>query len=122
MMPKIDGFEACRRLKKDSRFANIPIIFVTSCDSGDAISQCFDAGGVDYVYKFATQRELLVRVKTQLKLSESLKQEQRTLSLFAKSLDVFPHEIIAVYPDERIIFINEATKRFIASEKKVSFM
>ena len=122
MMPEIDGFEACRRLKKDSRFANIPIIFVTSCDSGDAISQCFDAGGVDYVYKFATQRELLVRVKTQLKLAEAQKQEQRTLSLFAKSLDVFPHEIIAIYPDERIIFSNEATKSFIASEQKVSCM
>ncbi|MCH2208046.1 MAG: response regulator [Lentisphaerales bacterium] len=122
MMPKVDGFEACRLLKKDKRFADIPVIFVTSCDSGDAISQCFDAGGADYVYKFATQRELLVRVKTQLKLSESVKQEQRTLSLFAKSLDVFPHEIIAVYPDERIIFINEVAKDFIGEENRLAFV
>ncbi|MCM8530399.1 MAG: response regulator [Lentisphaeraceae bacterium] len=122
MMPKVDCFEACRLFKKDSRYANIPIIFVTSCDSGDAISQCFDAGGADYVYKFATQRELLVRVKTQLKLSQSVQQEQRTLSLFAKALDVFPHEILAVYPDERIIFANEATKDFVGAATKLEFV
>jgi two-component system, cell cycle sensor histidine kinase and response regulator CckA len=118
MMPEVDGFESCRRLKKDSRFTHIPVIFVTSCDSGDAISQCFDAGGADYVYKFATQRELLVRVKTQLKLSESLMQEQRSLALFGKALDVFPHEIVGIDPEGRIIFTNESTRHLFGHSKK----
>ena len=120
MMPGVDGFEACKRLKQNEKYAEIPVIFVTSCDSGDAIRQCFDAGGVDYVYKFATQRELLARVKTQLKLSEKQGSERRALQRFSKALNVFPQDIITVDPSGRIIFMNEETKDLIGSEKEVS--
>ena len=117
MMPGVDGFEACKRLKKNEKYADIPIIFVTSCDSGDAIRQCFDAGGVDYVYKFATQRELLARVKTQLKLSEKLGSEKRALQRFSMALNVFPQEIITVDINGNIIFMNEETRALINCEK-----
>lgn len=117
MMPGVDGFEACRRLKKNDKYADIPIIFVTSCDSGDAIRQCFDAGGVDYVYKFATQRELLARVKTQLKLSEQQGSERRALQRFSKALDVFPQDIITVDTNGQIIFMNESTRELIGADK-----
>jgi two-component system cell cycle sensor histidine kinase/response regulator CckA len=119
MMPDVDGFESCKRLKKDERFAAIPVIFVTSCDSGDAISQCFDAGGVDYVYKFATQRELLARVKTQLRLSETQNSEQRALMRFSKALDVFPNEILTVDVHGRIIFMNASMRELHGSQVKL---
>ena len=118
MMPGIDGFEACKRLKQNEKYASIPVIFVTSCDSGDAIRQCFDAGGVDYVYKFATQRELLARVKTQLKLSEKQGSERRALQRFSKALNVFPQDIITVDTNGQIIFMNEGTRELINSEKE----
>ena len=117
MMPGVDGFEACKRLKKNEKYSEIPIIFVTSCDSGDAIKQCFDAGGVDYVYKFATQRELLARVKTQLKLSEKQGSERRALQRFSMALNVFPQDIITVDINGSIIFMNEGTRELINSEK-----
>ena len=119
MMPGVDGFEACRRLKQNEKYAEIPVIFVTSCDSGDAIRQCFDAGGVDYVYKFATQRELLARVKTQLKLSEKQGSERRALQRFSKALNVFPQDIITVDVNGRIIFMNEATRELIDAGKEI---
>ncbi|MCM8525945.1 MAG: response regulator [Lentisphaeraceae bacterium] len=117
MMPGVDGFEACKRLKKNEKYADIPIIFVTSCDSGDAIRQCFDAGGVDYVYKFATQRELLARVKTQLTLSEKQGSERRALQRFSMALNIFPQDIITVDTNGTIIFMNEGTRGLINKEK-----
>ena len=117
MMPGVDGFEACKRLKKNEKYADIPIIFVTSCDSGDAIRQCFDAGGVDYVYKFATQRELLARVKTQLTLSEKQGSERRALQRFSMALNIFPQDIITVDTNGTIIFMNEGTRDLINKEK-----
>ena len=117
MMPGVDGFEACKRLKKNEKYTDIPIIFVTSCDSGDAIRQCFDAGGVDYVYKFATQRELLARVKTQLTLSEQQGSERRALQRFSMALNVFPQDIITVDTNGNIIFMNEVTRSLLNSDK-----
>lgn len=68
MMPGIDGFETCRRLKADETTRAIPVIFMTAlADIHDKV-QAFAAGGVDYVSKPFQIEELLARVKTHLDL------------------------------------------------------
>lgn len=76
MMPGIDGFETCRRLKANPLTAEIPVIFMTALtDVADKIA-AFQAGGVDYISKPFQTEELLARVRTHL----SLRDAQKTLA------------------------------------------
>ena len=68
MMPGMDGFEVCRRLKAEPRTAGIPVIFVTAMNETCDEVLGFEVGGVDYVNKPVTPAIVLSRVKTQLKL------------------------------------------------------
>ncbi|MEN9437935.1 MAG: hypothetical protein RIR09_2590 [Pseudomonadota bacterium] len=68
MMPGIDGFETCRRLKTNPETADIPVIFMTALsDTSDKVTG-FEAGGVDYVTKPIQITEVLVRINTHLGL------------------------------------------------------
>ncbi len=68
MMPGIDGFETCRRLKADKATQHIPVIFMTALTETDDKIAAFQAGGVDYVSKPFQVEELLARVRTHLAL------------------------------------------------------
>ena len=68
MMPGIDGFETCRRLKQQMATAEIPVIFMTALDDIADKVAAFQAGGVDYVSKPFQPEELLARVRTHLTL------------------------------------------------------
>lgn len=74
MMPGMDGFEVCRRLKSQPETQDIPIIFLTAKTDENSVVQGFQAGVVDYIPKPFNVTELLVRVKTQLELSHSRRQ------------------------------------------------
>ncbi|HQO50175.1 MAG TPA: hybrid sensor histidine kinase/response regulator, partial [Bacteroidales bacterium] len=68
MMPEMDGYEACRRLRADERTKDGPVIFLTAKTQKDDVYKAFEAGGQDYVTKPFDARELTERVKTQLEL------------------------------------------------------
>ena len=69
MMPGMDGYEICRRLKQIPEVRNIPIIFLTARTEIDSLLKGFDVGGVDYVAKPFQAAELRARVKTHVELS-----------------------------------------------------
>jgi putative two-component system response regulator len=82
MMPGIDGFEVCRRIKNDAALADIPIVFLTAKSDIDSIAKSFEVGGVDYIVKPFHALELLARVKTHIELfraKEILKNNNLTL-------------------------------------------
>jgi two-component system sensor histidine kinase/response regulator len=66
MMPGIDGWETCRRLKANALTTSIPVIFVTAKDQTDDVVTGFEAGGVDYVAKPFEPVELAARVRSAL--------------------------------------------------------
>lgn len=68
IMPGMDGFDICRRIKADVRTRDIPVMFITVKTGEQDIIQCFELGGVDYVAKPFNAVELLARVETHLKL------------------------------------------------------
>ena len=68
MMPGLDGFEVCRRIKEDPQYKDIPIIFLTAKTDVDSITQGFSLGAVDYISKPFHAEELLARVKTHTQL------------------------------------------------------
>ncbi len=74
MMPKMDGFEVCRRLKAMASVRETPVIFMTAlADSQDKI-RGFDSGGVDFVTKPVEMHELRARVTTHLRVHAMQKQ------------------------------------------------
>lgn len=68
MMPEMDGYQVCQKLKMDEHTKNIPIIFITVKTSEDDVKKGFEYGAVDYVMKPFNPVELLARVKTHLDL------------------------------------------------------
>jgi DNA-binding response OmpR family regulator len=76
MMPVMDGFEACRRIKADPRTQDIPILFLTALADTEALLHGFEAGGVDYVAKPFHPEELRARVTTHVALKQARDQER----------------------------------------------
>lgn len=66
MMPGIDGFETCRRLKADPETAECPVIFLTARNELEGVLEGFQAGGVDYIAKPFQKEEVLIRIRTHL--------------------------------------------------------
>lgn len=70
MMPEINGFEVCKKLKASEKTKDIPIIFLTAKTEPEDIVMAFEIGAVDYLTKPFNPSELLARVRTQLKIKE----------------------------------------------------
>ena len=66
MMPGLDGYEVCKRLKSNPKTAEIPVIFLTAKADLDSIIKGFDIGGQDYITKPFNAAELLARVNNHL--------------------------------------------------------
>ncbi len=82
MMPDIDGFETCRRLKAEPASRDIPVIFMTALSDVDSKVKAFAAGGVDYISKPFQIEELMARVRTHLSLRKA------QLDLMAQKTDL----------------------------------
>lgn len=68
MMPDIDGIEATKQIRKDRRYKDVPIIFVTALGDSNKLAEAFDAGAFDYVLKPINKVELLARIRSALRL------------------------------------------------------
>ncbi len=68
MMPELDGFETCRRIKADDDTKDIPVIFLTAKHDTESIIKGFDEGAVDYINKPFNAKELIRRIQTHLEL------------------------------------------------------
>ncbi len=75
MMPDIDGFELCNSIKKDERFKNIPIIFLSALGDVESKLKGFDLGGIDYITKPFNIDEIIARVKVHLQLYKKNRRE-----------------------------------------------
>lgn len=71
MMPGMDGFTLCRKIKADKRTAAIPVIFLSALDDVEDKVTAFEAGGVDYITKPFQKAEVFARVNTQLALQQA---------------------------------------------------
>lgn len=76
MMPGMDGFELCRKLKSRPHTTEIPVIFLTAKADMESIVKGFECGGRDYITKPFNSMELLARVRTHLQVNHQKKQLQ----------------------------------------------
>lgn len=106
MMPGIDGFETCRRLKANSSIENIPVIFMTALSDATDKVKGLEIGAVDYITKPFQQEEVIARLKLHLKISHltrTLEQqvEERTAEL-TQSLQQLQHTQLQMIQSEKM--------------------
>ena len=68
MMPEMDGYEVCRRLKENQQLHDIPVIFISALNETNDVVKALKFGGVDYITKPFRAEEISARVKTHIKL------------------------------------------------------
>ncbi|GAK55026.1 response regulator receiver sensor signal transduction histidine kinase [Candidatus Vecturithrix granuli] len=92
MLPGIDGFETCLRIKQHEEYKNIPVIFMTALAETISKVRGFQVGGVDYITKPVDVAEVLVRVDTHLtirRLQKQLEEKNTQLKATNASKDLF---------------------------------
>ncbi len=107
MMPEMDGYEVCERLRADERTKDVPVIFLTAKTQKEDIVKGFEVGGQDYITKPFDARELMERVKTQLELKS-----QREI---LKNMNVVLEEKV----QERTAQLNESNLKLEAANNKL---
>jgi DNA-binding NarL/FixJ family response regulator len=80
IMPGIDGFETCNRLKADAKTANIPVLFMTALSGLDDLLRGFGEGAVDYLVKPIRPPEVLARVEAQLAQARNIQRAENALN------------------------------------------
>ena len=69
VMPDMDGFEVCRKLKESDNTASIPVIFLNGHVDNSSVTRSYDLGGADYITKPFNAVEIKAKVKTHLELA-----------------------------------------------------
>ncbi len=86
VMPGMDGFETCRRMKRDARLAHVPIVFMTGLSETEHVVRGFEAGGVDYVGKPIVVAQMLARVRAHLSNARMTQSARNALDVSGRFL------------------------------------
>ena len=93
MMPDMDGYEVCRRLKENPGLSDVPVIFISAMGDTGSIVKALAAGGVDYIHKPFQAEEVIARVQTHLKLYLQSKELQELNEFLEERVAERTHEI-----------------------------
>ena len=106
VMPGMDGFETCRRLKRDAGLTNVPVIFMTGLAETEHIVRGLEAGGVDYVTKPIVIEEMLARIRVHLANARMTRSAQT-------ALDVSGRFLMAVSSQGRIMWATPQAQKLL---------
>jgi phosphoserine phosphatase RsbU/P len=98
MMPEMDGYEVCRRLKADTDTRDIPIIFLTSQTEAEDETKGFEVGAVDYIHKPFSAAVVKARVRTHLMLREAHAEIARQLVEINTELEMARQIQLSILP------------------------
>ena len=108
VMPGMDGFETCKRLKRDAGLSNVPIIFMTGLAETEHIVRGLEAGGVDYVTKPIVVEEMLARIRVHL-ANARMTQSARA------ALDVSGRYLLAVGSQGKILWATPQAQKLLSA-------
>lgn len=108
VMPGMDGFETCRRLKGDAGLGHVPVIFMTGLADTEHIVRGLDAGGVDYVTKPIAIQEMLARIRVHL-ANARLAQSARM------ALDVSGRFLFATNREGKVVWATPQAQKLLGS-------
>jgi DNA-binding NarL/FixJ family response regulator len=113
VMPGMDGFETCRRLKREAGLSNVPVIFMTGLAETEHIVRGLEAGGVDYVTKPIVIEEMLARIRVHL-ANARLTQSARA------ALDVSGRFLLAVNRQGKIMWATPQAQKLLSDNLGLS--
>ena len=125
MMPGIDGYEVCERLKLDSRTCQIPVLFLSAIGDSPNKVRAFELGGVDYVTKPFQLEEVLARVEYQLKLYRQHQQKQAAIEANQPYKDFFENAIEGMFQSSingQYLRVNQALARLLGYDSPQDLM
>ncbi len=108
VMPGMDGFETCQRLKRDAGLSNVPVIFMTGLAETEHIVRGLEAGGVDYVTKPIVIEEMLARIRVHL-ANARLTQSARA------ALDVSGRFLLAVSGQGKVMWATPQAQKLLSA-------
>ncbi|MGJ4907485.1 response regulator transcription factor [Bradyrhizobium sp. HKCCYLRH2015] len=107
VMPGMDGFETCRKLKRETGLSNVPVIFMTGLADTEHIVKGLEAGGVDYVTKPIAVSEMLARIRVHL-ANARMTQSARA------ALDVSGRFLLAVNREGRLMWATPQAQKLLS--------
>ncbi|MCJ2049609.1 DNA-binding response regulator [Methylobacterium sp. J-070] len=107
MMPGLDGFETCRRLKAKPQLAGVPVIFMTGLSETEHIVKGLSAGGIDYVTKPIAPDEILARIRVHLASARAAQSARAALDTAGRTL-------FAVSEDGAVLWSTPQAGRLLA--------
>jgi PleD family two-component response regulator len=115
VMPEMDGVEACARIRNDPRYADLPIIMVTSLDDMSSLANAFVAGATDYITKPVNRVELVARVRAALRLKQELDRRQARERELLAFLSNWGDRRASLLIDEATgLFVGEAAEAYLS--------
>lgn len=109
MMPKLDGFETCKKIRETQGFENTPIIFLTAKTGEVSEIRALELGGNDYIQKPISPKKLVARVKSNIRIFEKLTEKKKPISI----LKIGP---LTIDKDKYIIHLDGELKIFPRKE------
>jgi PleD family two-component response regulator len=121
VMPELDGIETCARIRHDPRYADIPILMVTSLDDMGSLNRAFTAGATDYITKPVNRVELLARFRAANRLKAELERRQereRELLAFVSS---WGDRRASVWVDDTTgLFVGEVAEAYLMAAPELA--
>jgi sigma-B regulation protein RsbU (phosphoserine phosphatase) len=116
VMPGMDGVKACARIRNDQRYADLPIIMVTSLDDMGSLNNAFAAGATDYVAKPVNRVELIARVRAASRLKAELDRRQERERELLGFLSSWGNRRASLWIDETTgLFVGEVAEAYLTS-------
>ncbi len=112
MMPEMDGFEVCRRLRQDEVLSNVPVIMVTALDDQDSRVRGIEAGADDFISKPFNRPELRARVRTITRLNRYRRLMEERAN-FERVIELSPDGLIIVNGEGTILLTNHSMLRML---------
>lgn len=129
MMPEMNGYDTCQKIKENELTQNIPVIFITAKTEDDDIIKGFRVGGIDYITKPFNKDELMARVRTHAELksfndeleARVAEETHKRLSqdfTFKQMFDSLPSQISLVNRNHNFMAVNKAFKSYVGKSEK----
>ena len=103
MMPSIDGFGICKKIREDDTLDDMPVIFLTAKTDNDSIVKGFQSGGQDYILKPFNSEELKERIKTHIELKASREKLKNVNQWLEEQVQLKTEELQRAYKELELL-------------------